>query len=403
MMTWDLSCGPLADFARYQPRVPRRRSRMTQSDRLISNECRTNDCQCQSEVARQFAAIFDRLADGLFILDSCWRFTYINPAAYKALGASGELLGKAIWVVYPEARETIFEIEFRRVMETSATAEFEAFYPDLRVWLRVNAFPFNDGVAVSFADVTAARQAQQRLNDLDCQLRRSTGASLEVESFANAVVHDFRSPLAAILGFSHALSEYAVNELAPRSAHYLRRIESAARQMNDATAAVKDFCWLAGAPVTRSLVDLSLIARDCISSLREAEITLHVTCSIPPCMWADCDPRLMKLALEKLLANAWKNAVHQSDPSIHVGTELGPDKQMWYFIRDNGMGLGTTTSRGVTQPILRLDSDSFASEGIGLAIVKRIIEKHGGALWAVAQPGNGATVYFTLPADSASA
>jgi PAS domain S-box-containing protein len=376
---------------------------MTQSDRLIGNECRTNDCQCQSELSRQFATIFDRLADGFFTLDSSWRFTYINPAAHKAFDSGSELLGKAIWVVYPEARETIFETEFRRVMETSAIAEFEAFYPDLRIWLRVNAFPFNEGVAVSFADVTEARQARRRLDNLDRQLRQSARVAIEVESFANAVVHDLRTPLSAILGFSHALSEYAVNELAPRSSDYLRRIESAARQMNEATVAVKDFCWLAGAPVKRNLLDLSLIARDCVSSLREAEIGRHVTCSIAPCMWADCDPHLMKLALEKLLANAWKNAVHQSAPSIDIGTELGPDKEIWYFIRDNGMGLGTITARGVTPPILRLNSDSFAGGGVGLAIVRRIIDKHGGALWAVAQPGNGATIYFTLPAESASA
>ena len=375
---------------------------MTQSDRLIANECRTNDCKCQSEVARQFATIFDRLTDGFFTLDATWRFTYINSAAYKAFGASGELLGRVIWDVYPEARETIFEVEFHRVLATSAIAEFEAFYPDLRIWLRVNAFPFNQGVAVSFADITGSQQAQQRLGTLDRELQPSARGSREVESFANAVAHDLRSPLAAILGFSHALSEYAVNELAPRSSHYLKRIESAARQMKETTEAVKDFCWLAAAPVQRSLQDLSLIARDCISSLRQAELGHRVSCSIAPCMWADCDPRLMKLALGKLLANAWKNTVHHSAPSIDVGTELGPDKQMWYFIRDNGMGLGTTTTQGVTQPVLRLESDSFAGESIGLAIVKRIIDKHGGALWAVAQPGNGATIYFTLPRDSAS-
>jgi PAS domain S-box-containing protein len=375
---------------------------MTESDRLMGNECRTNDCDCNSEIARQFASIFDRLADGFFTLDAAWRFTYVNPAAYKAFGASDELLGKVIWEVYPEARQTIFEIEFERVMQNSAIAEFEAFYPDVRIWLRVNAFPFNHGVAVSFADITGSRKAQRQLDKLDRELQQSARVSREVESFANAVVHDLRSPLAAILGFSQALSEHAVNELAPRSSHYLRRIESAAKQMLETTGAVKDFCWVAGAPVKRRLLDLSLIAGACISSLQDAELGPPVTCSVAPCMWADCDPRLMKLALEKLLATAWKNAVHQSTPSIEVGTELGPDKQMWYFVRDNGMGLGTTTAQGVTRPVLRLESNSFADEGIGLAIVKRIIDKHGGVLWAVATPGNGATIYFTLPSGSAS-
>jgi PAS domain S-box-containing protein len=368
----------------------------------MGNECRTKDCECQSEAARQFAGIFDRLADGFFTLDAASRFTYLNPAAYKAFGAGAELLGQVIWAAYPEARETIFETEFRRVRENSATAEFEAFYPDLRIWLRVNAFPLNEGVAVSFADITGWRQAQQRLADLDRDLQQSARLSRELESFANAVVHDLHSPLAAIVGFSQALSECAVNELAPRSSHYLRRIERAARQMNETTGALTDFCWLAGAPMKRTLLDLSLIAHDCISSLQEAEPRHRVACSIAPCMWADCDPRLIALALEKLLSQAWKDTVHHAAPSIDIGAELGPDKQMWYFIRHNGMGLGTTTSDGVTQPVLHLDSDGFAAAGVGPAIAKRIIDRHGGALWAVAQPREGATVYFTLPGDSAS-
>src|SRR4051794_16271535 len=82
-------------------------------------------CQCETAASPQFAAIFDRLADGFFSLDANWRFTYINPAAREALQVGDDVLGREIWQTFPEARETIFEAEFRRAMASGSTTEFE--------------------------------------------------------------------------------------------------------------------------------------------------------------------------------------------------------------------------------------------------------------------------------------
>ncbi|MDB5872211.1 MAG: domain S-box protein [Ramlibacter sp.] len=369
---------------------------MTQTDHLLENECPSTGCQC-SEAAQRFADIFDRLADGFFTLDAQWRFTYLNPAARKAFRAGDDLLAQPIWAVFPDARATIFEEEFHRAMETGATAEFEAFYPGLDIWLRVNAFPFDQGLAVSFADITEARQTQQQLADLTRELQDRTRAQHEIESFAHTVAHDLRSPLMAIVGFSQAMSEAAVNELGPRSAHYLRRIRSAAHQMDEMTAAILTLCRLDSAEAKRSLVDLSPIALECIANLREAEPGRQVTVSVAPCMWADCNPPLMKLALHNLLSNAWKYTGREGEPAIEMGIELGPEKEIRYFVKDNGIGFAPAEAQGVFEPFQRLHGDSFAGEGIGLATVKRIVDKHGGALWAVSQPGLGSTFYFTLP------
>jgi PAS domain S-box-containing protein len=373
---------------------------MTQPD-LVANECVTAACKCQSETTRRFADIFDRLADGFFSLDAQWRFTYLNPAARKGLRAGDELLGREVWEVFPEARATIFEVEFRRAMENGATTEFEAFYPELRVWLRVNAFPFDQGLAVSFADVTEARSARKQLADLNRQLEERVRAHEEVESFARTVAHDLRSPLGAILGFSQALSEAAVDELGPRSAHYLRRIQNAARQMDEMTEAIMALCRLAHAQIKRTAVDLGQIARDCIATLREAEPAREVHCSISPGLWADCDGALVKLALQNLLSNAWKYTGGASPARIEVGVEPGPGQELRFFVRDNGIGFAAADAQDLFQPFRRLHGDSFSGDGIGLATAKRVIDKHGGALWAESQPGQGATFYFTLPRQDA--
>jgi signal transduction histidine kinase len=312
------------------------------------------------------------------------------------LRSGDDLLGRAFWDVFPDARATIFEAEFHRATQTGATAEFEAFYPGLRIWLRVNAFPFDEGLAVSFADITETRNAVRELADLNQELQERVRVHREVESFAHTVAHDLRSPLGAILGFSQALSEAAVNELGPRSSHYLRRIQHAARQMDEMTTAIMTLCRLARAEMNRSVIDLSQIAGECMAALREAEPARKVEISIAPCMWADCDPGLTRLALQNLLSNAWKYTGLEDHASIEVGIELGPDKEMHYFVRDNGIGFAAAEAEELFEPFHRLHGDSFAGEGIGLATVKRIIDRHGGSVWAVSQPGKGSTFYFTF-------
>ncbi|MDB5873432.1 MAG: hypothetical protein JWQ07_2874 [Ramlibacter sp.] len=221
-------------------------------------------------------------------------------------------------------------------------------------------------------------------------------AGEETESFAHIVVRDLRSPLAAVLGFSQALAEGAGDELSPQSAHYLSRIRNAAQQMDRTMEAIAQFGWLAQAPVTKSLVDLAPIVNDCIAALRQAEPGREVHCSIAPCIWADADPRLLKLALKAILSNAWKYAGHPA-PSIEVGIELDPRKQMCYFVRDNGMGFGASAMPSTSDEGLHLDSRGLAAMGIGLATVKRIIDKHDGSIWATWKSGHGVTIHFTLP------
>jgi PAS domain S-box-containing protein len=375
---------------------------MTQSDHLLENECGTAGCKCRPETHRQFADIFDRLADGFFCLDGQWRLTYMNPAARSALHGGNEMLGRPVFEIFPEARATIFEVEFRRAMESRATIEFEAFYPGVRVWLRVNAFPFDDGLAVSFADITEARRARQQLAELNRELQERDRAHKEVESFAHTIAHDLRTPLGAILGFSQALSESAVNELGPRSLHYLRRIQNAAKRMDEMTQAIMSLCRLDHIQMDRGIVDLGHIAGECVAALRESDPGREVHVSIAPRMWANCDAGLVRLALQNLLCNAWKYTGREGQPSIEVGMELGPEGEKRYFVRDNGIGFAQAEAQDMFEPFGRLHGDGFAGEGIGLATVKRIIDKHGGSVWAVSEPGKGSTFYFTLP-EQASA
>jgi signal transduction histidine kinase len=154
--------------------------------------------------------------------------------------------------------------------------------------------------------------------------------------------------------------------------------------------------------MSRTSVDLGQIAHECIAILRDAEPRRNVQCSVAPAMWAQCDAGLMRVALHNLLSNAWKFSGRKVEPHIEVGTEPGPGGQVWYFVRDNGIGFDPSEAHRLFEPFQRLHGDSFSGEGIGLATVKRIIDRHRGSLWVVSQPGKGSTFYFTLPPDTIS-
>ena len=347
--------------------------------------------------SRQLTAVVDQLADGFFSLDVNWRFTYINPAARGALGVGDEVLGREIWQVFPEARETIFEVEFRRAMAGRATTGFESFYPANLVWLRVNAFPLEDGLGVCIADVTQMRKARQKLVALHRELRERNCAYDEAKAFAEALAHDLLQPLAALLAFSEALSATAVNELAPSSAHYLRNIHGAAKHMDAVSKAILLLCGIGRREMKYSPVDIGEIATECIGVLRAAHPEREFECSIAPGMWVRGDPGLLRVALQNLLSNAWKFTSRERTPRIEIGRAQGPDNEILHFVRDNGVGFDAAEAVNVFQPFRRLHGDAFGGDGIGLATVKSIIDRHGGRIWAVAGLDQGATFYFTFP------
>jgi signal transduction histidine kinase len=147
-------------------------------------------------------------------------------------------------------------------------------------------------------------------------------------------------------------------------------------------------------------VDLTQLANECIATLRGAEPEREVRCSVAPGLRASCDAGLIKVALQNLLCNAWKFSQREGQPHVEVGSEPGPGDEVRYFVRDNGIGFDASESPDLFQPFRRLHGDDFPGKGIGLATVKRVIDRHGGFVWATSQPGQGATFYFTLQSDT---
>jgi PAS domain S-box-containing protein len=362
--------------------------------------------------AQRLAHTLDSLPFGFGTVDGEWRITFANPMAEHILGRSREsLLGLRLWDALPGLEDTPFGECYKRAMSQRTLEEFEGHYAPLDIWTRVRAFPFEDGIAITFSDVTKAWQAQQevaRLNqELEQRVTRRTAqleaASKDLEAFAYTVAHDLRAPLAAIAGYSKALAQSAEQQLGTRSAHYVDRIQAAAQRLDAMTDAILSLSKLNRVQLRQRPVDLAEVARHCIAMLQESEPQRRVDWRVPASLPAQGDPALLQVVMNNLLANAWKYTGQRVHPVIEVGSEGGADNETVYFVRDNGIGFDPAEATRLFEPFCRLHDAAFEGTGIGLATVHRLVTRHGGRVWASAAPNAGATFHFTLPAPSGKA
>jgi light-regulated signal transduction histidine kinase (bacteriophytochrome) len=220
----------------------------------------------------------------------------------------------------------------------------------------------------------------------------------ELEAFSYSVSHDLRAPLRTISAFTQALAEDLRYQLDDKSKDHLRRVLAAAARMSDLIDALLELSRISRQSVARHPVDISAVALAVVDELRRRDVTRKLSATIDPGLSAEADGRLVRILLDNLLGNAWKFTAKTANPQVHIGTERR-DGQAVFFVRDNGAGFDMAYADRLFTPFQRLHSDrDYAGTGIGLATVKRIVERHGGRIWAESTPGQGATFYFTLPA-----
>ncbi len=223
-----------------------------------------------------------------------------------------------------------------------------------------------------------------------------TAVNTELETFSYAVSHDLRAPLRSIGGFSQILCDEYAEKLDATGRDYLRRIMAGGRRMEELINALLELSRASRSDIKSVRADLSALARNIADELRIWEPERNVEFVIAGGLSAVCDERLMIIALENLLGNAWKFTGKRSPAVIEFGlsdSECGPA----FFVKDNGAGFDSRHAEKLFTPFQRLHAqEEFSGTGVGLATVRRIIHRHGGAVWAEGEVGKGATVYFTL-------
>jgi PAS domain S-box-containing protein len=256
---------------------------------------------------------------------------------------------------------------------------------------------------IDTTDRKLAEQEVQRLNlDLELRVQERTAqlsaANRELEAFCYSVSHDLRAPLRGIAGFAQALQDEYLEALPEDGRDCLRRVIEASREMDQLIDDLLHLSRLTRAEMNFQPVDLSGLARRIAADLQRMMPGRTVEFVIAPDLAAQGDPRLIRIALENLLNNAWKFTGRRNSARIEFGYEHGRTAGA-YFVRDNGAGFDMAYAGKLFGAFQRLHgAHEFPGTGIGLATVQRIINRHGGRVWAFAEVERGATFYFTLPA-----
>jgi light-regulated signal transduction histidine kinase (bacteriophytochrome) len=224
----------------------------------------------------------------------------------------------------------------------------------------------------------------------------------ELEAFSYSVSHDLRAPLRGIDGFSQALLEDYGSKLDAKAQDYLLRVRTAAQRMGDIIDDLLRLSRVERTKVRRQRVDLSRMAEQTIELLRKSAPARNVDVVVRQGVEGDVDAGLFLLVFENLLANAWKFTMKSASPTIEFGSVL-EGARATLFIRDNGVGFNPAYAGKLFAAFQRLHSDEeFPGTGIGLAIVQRVVHRHGGRIWAEGAEGQGATFYFTLSPEPRS-
>lgn len=232
---------------------------------------------------------------------------------------------------------------------------------------------------------------------LEAEIEAHQRTLAEVEAFNYSVSHDLRAPLRPLDGFSKVLMEDYADKLDERARDYLTRIRAAAGRMGQLIDDLLELSRVSRTELRLRPLDLSALVSTIVEEIRAdgANGDREVVC--PPGLTVSGDPGLLRIALENLLRNAWKFTQAERQPRIEFG-RMTAARETAYFVRDNGVGFDTAYASKLFQPFQRLHGAEFAGTGIGLAIVDRIVHRHGGRIWGESGAGQGATFFFTLPA-----
>ncbi|HEY8360170.1 MAG TPA: PAS domain-containing protein, partial [Ramlibacter sp.] len=315
--------------------------------------------------AQRMIATLDSLTDGFMTMDRRWRLTYVNPAAQAVVGmGADELLGREFWEAFPGTPGTVFEENYRQAMDEGTVRRFDAHYAPMARWFRISAFPSEQGIALSFTDITAARDANEQLLRMNAELERRVQERTEelrrindeLAAFTLAAAHELREPLAGIAGFSRALEERLAGPQEQKTRHFLSRIRAGVTRMEGLMEALLELAQVGRAPLERRRVNLTALVECSVEMLRAREPGRDARVEVQPALAADGDARLLRTLVENLLGSLWRATAEQPRTVICVGRR----DDGAFFVRDHSGDLYTMQPPDLSRPHEQLRVDGHA-------------------------------------------
>jgi PAS domain S-box-containing protein len=371
--------------------------------------------------ALMLQSVLNSMAEGLVAADQGGRFILWNPAADKIIGTSTANLQAAQWGArygaYLPDKVTPFPNEQNPLLRAIAgeVSRAEIFFYNSQlgrgVWIECNGSPLRDGDGsvhggvAAFSDITQRKADEleiQRLNeDLEERIAERTGqlqaANHELEAFSYSVSHDLRAPLRHIAGFARILISDFGPGMTPEARDHLQRIDDAVIRMGLLVDGLLGLAKLGRQSLQLRQTELNTIVDQAIGILQPECEGRAVEWRIAGLPALQCDPILLGQVFQNLLGNALKYSRGRSRAVIEVDSIQEAGKPPVIFVRDNGAGFNMEYAEKLFGVFQRMHTESeFEGTGVGLATVQRIIQKHGGSVWAEAEADRGATFFFSL-------
>jgi PAS domain S-box-containing protein len=366
--------------------------------------------QALQEREERFQRMLKVIPDMVSVHDPDMNILYSNWNGFAAVPPEKQILNTKCYKTYRGYDQICPDCQAVSVLESKVP-----FYGELELsagyWIDLRVIPLlaSNGEVEFFVewvrDISDLKKIEQELKTFNVELEEKVkertiqleAVNKELESFAYSISHDFRAPLRALDGFSASLQANYDEHLDDQGRHYLNRIRNAAIYMSNLVDDLLDLSRITRREFMKQQVNLSELTTELSTHLQEAEPQRVVKFMIAPDLKALGDAALLQSALQNLLENAWKFSSKEAQAEIEVGRTTMEGEDV-FFVRDNGVGFNMAYAKNLFGAFQRLHGvNEFPGTGIGLATVQRIINRHGGRVWAEGEVGKGATFFFTLP------
>ena len=345
-----------------------------------------------------FRALLEAAPDAMVCTAADGRVVLVNAEAERLFGYQREeLIGQPVEILVPAAARAVHaehragyvaEPRHRPMGENLPLAGRRGDASTFPAEISLSAIDTDEGILV----VAAIRDATARL-----RVRELERSSQSLDSFIYSLSHDLRAPLRALSGYSGALLEEYGGVLGEEGRGYAERIVAVSEQMAQLIDYLLQLSRISRAELHLQPVDLGGEAAQIAEEIQRRDPGRRVRFAFEKPVQALADRRLIRTVLENLLDNAWKFTSGRDDASIEFGTAPSEDAEVCCYVRDNGAGFDPAYAGKLFQPFQRLHAArDFPGAGTGLASVQKIVERHGGRVWAESAVGAGATFYFTL-------